>query len=60
MSAIKEAARQQASNRMAEKFNLPTPAPAGARVYIVSPAADAPGHYVDLFLNAIGYEAATS
>lgn len=41
MSAIKEAARQQASNRMAEKFNLPTPAPAGARVYIVSPAADA-------------------
>jgi AcrR family transcriptional regulator len=25
-----------------------------------SPAADAPGHYVDLFLNAIGYEAVTS
>ncbi len=27
---------------------------------LASPAADAPGQYVDLFLNAIGYEAASS
>jgi hypothetical protein len=41
MSAIKEAARQQANTRMAEKFNLPTPAPAGAKVYLIAPAKDA-------------------
>ncbi|MCC2657344.1 MAG: hypothetical protein K0Q76_2452 [Panacagrimonas sp.] len=41
MSAIKEAARAQANAKMAEKFNLPTAAPAGAKVYIISPAKDA-------------------
>jgi hypothetical protein len=40
-SAIKEAAKQQANAKMAEKFNLPTAAPAGAKVYIISPANDA-------------------
>lgn len=40
-SAIKEAAKQQANSKMAEKFNLPTAAPAGAKVYIISPAKDA-------------------
>ncbi len=40
-SAIKEAAKAQANNKMAEKFNLPSAAPAGAKVYIISPAADA-------------------
>lgn len=38
MSAIKEAAKQQANTKMAEKFNLPTAAPAGAKVYFISPA----------------------
>lgn len=38
MSAIKEAAKQQAGAKMAEKFNLPTAAPAGARVYLLAPA----------------------
>lgn len=37
-SAIKEAAKQQANTKMAEKFNLPTPAPAEAKVYFISPA----------------------
>ena len=37
-SAIKEAAKQQANTKMAEKFNLPTPAPADAKVYLISPA----------------------
>ncbi len=37
MEALKEAARQQAGSRIAEKLNIPsTPAP-GSRVYIVSP-----------------------
>ena len=40
-SAIKEAARAQANAKMAEKFNLPTAAPADAKVYIISPAKDA-------------------
>lgn len=40
-AAIKEAAKAQASNKMAEKFNLPSAAPAGAKVYIISPANDA-------------------
>lgn len=38
MSAIKEAAMKQANTRMAEKLNIPTAAPQGARAYIVSPA----------------------
>lgn len=38
MSAIKEAARQQAGSKMAEKFNLPTAAPAGAKLYFLAPA----------------------
>lgn len=37
MEALKEAARQQASSRIAEKLNLPSAATAGARVYILSP-----------------------
>lgn len=37
-SAIKEAAKQQANTKMAEKFNLPSPAPADAKVYFISPA----------------------
>lgn len=37
-SAIKEAAKQQANTKMAEKFNLPTAAPADAKVYFISPA----------------------
>lgn len=37
-SAIKEAAKQQASTKMAEKFNLPTAAPADAKVYFLAPA----------------------
>lgn len=38
MSAIKEAARAQANAKMAEKFNLPTAAPQGAKVYFLAPA----------------------
>lgn len=38
MSAIKEAAKQQANTKMAEKFNLPTTAPAGTKVYFIAPA----------------------
>ena len=34
---FKEAARQQVSNAAAEKLGLPTAAPAGAKVYIISP-----------------------
>lgn len=41
MSAIKEAARAQANAKMAEKFNLPTAAPAGAKVYFLAPANNA-------------------
>lgn len=41
MSAIKEAAKQQAGAKMAEKFNLPTAAPAGAKVYFLAPASGA-------------------
>lgn len=41
MSAIKEAAKQQANTRMAEKFNLPSPAPADAKVYFLAPEKDA-------------------
>lgn len=38
MSAIKEAARQQASSKMAEKLNLPSAAPADAKAYLIAPA----------------------
>lgn len=38
MSAIKEAAKKQASSRIAEELNLPSPAPADARVYFIEPA----------------------
>lgn len=41
MSAIKEAARAQANAKMAEKLNLPTAAPVGAKVYLISPANNA-------------------
>ena len=41
MSAIKEAARAQANAKMAEKLNLPTAAPVGAKVYIIAPANNA-------------------
>lgn len=34
---IKDAATQKGSNAMAEKLGLATPAPAGAKVYIISP-----------------------
>lgn len=37
-SALKEAAKQQASTKMAEKLNLPTAAPADAKVYFIAPA----------------------
>ncbi len=38
MEAIKEAARQQAGSKIAEKLNIPSTPAAGSRVYIVSPA----------------------
>lgn len=38
MSSIKEAAKQQAGAKVAEKLNLPTAAPAGAKVYLIAPA----------------------
>ncbi|MGQ0619091.1 MAG: DUF4399 domain-containing protein [Panacagrimonas sp.] len=38
MSAIKQAAKQQAGAKVAEKLNLPTTAPAGAKVYLLAPA----------------------
>lgn len=38
MSAIKEAAKKQASSRIAQELNLPTTAPADARVYFIEPA----------------------
>lgn len=41
MSAIKEAAKQQANSKLAEKLNLPSVAPADAKVYLISPAKDA-------------------
>lgn len=41
MSAIKEAAKQQAGSKLAEKLNLPSVAPAGAKVYLIAPAKDA-------------------
>lgn len=37
-SQMKDMAKQQASNKMAEKLNLPTAAPVDAKVYIISPA----------------------
>lgn len=40
-AAIKDAAKQQANTKMAEKLNLPTAAPADAKVYFVAPANDA-------------------
>lgn len=39
MEALKEAAKKQASSRMAEKFNLPSTPAEGTRVYIISPKA---------------------
>ena len=41
MSSIKEMAKQQAGAKMAEKLNLPSVAPAGAKVYLIAPAKDA-------------------
>lgn len=41
MSAIKEAAKQQANAKLAQKLNLPSVAPAGAKVYLIAPAKDA-------------------
>ena len=38
MSAIKEAAKQQANTRLAEKLGIPTAAPADAKVYFLAPA----------------------
>lgn len=37
MKSIKDAAKAQAQSRMAEKFNLPTAAPAAAKVYLIEP-----------------------
>lgn len=41
MSSIKEMAKQQAGAKMAEKLNLPSAAPVGAKVYLIAPAKDA-------------------
>ncbi|MGQ0701297.1 MAG: DUF4399 domain-containing protein [Panacagrimonas sp.] len=41
MSAIKDAAKKQAQGKLAEKLNLPTTAPADAKVYLIAPAKDA-------------------
>lgn len=38
MSALKEAAKKEANTRLATKLNLPTAAPAGAKVYFIEPA----------------------
>lgn len=38
MTAIKEAAKKEANTRLAEKLNLPTTAPADAKVYFIAPA----------------------
>ncbi len=35
---LKDTAKQTASQKAAEKFNLPTPAPAGAKAYLIAPA----------------------
>lgn len=37
-STWKDMAKQQANNKLAEKLNLPTAAPADAKAYIISPA----------------------
>ena len=41
LSSMKQAAKQQAGAKMAEKFNIPSTAPAGAKVYFLAPANNA-------------------